>query len=304
MGNPRLRFLQRLIALAVIVLGVRSAFINGDDLALKPVRWQIDPALLGQGIACTILAYAITIWTTGELIRGWEVRIPGWTVIRLWIRSNLARYSLRPNLATRLIVIAEEEGVPQKYFVGSALHPPLVRLGTGTAVGMVLLGLLRYGNSRLYFPLLLVGALVVVIAIFGLAATDIPRRIGLMVGRPEMMKPADAEALGIAVLANVVAWTVAGFGFSLIGRGLFAGFDGDWMLMTGAMAAATVAGYYLLLFPTGLFLREAVLYALLKREVGVGPALALALSYRAIVTAVELSLAVFLLKQREPNDHS
>ncbi len=304
MGSVRLRVFQQLLALGVIALGVRSVFLNIDDLGLKPVIWHLDLALLGEGIACTVLAYAITIWTTGEIIRGWEVRIPGWSVIRLWVRSNLARYSLRPNLAARLIAIAEQEQVPQKYFVGAALHPPLVRLGTGTAVAMVLLGLLRYGNSRIYFPLLLIGALVVVVAVFGLAATDIPRRIALTVGRPEMMKPADAEALGIAVLANVVAWVAAGFGFSLIGRGLFAGFDGDWLLMTGAMAGATVAGYYLLLLPTGLLLREAVLYALLKREVGVGPALALALSYRAIITAIELMFAVFLLKQRGPNERA
>ncbi|MEP6589717.1 MAG: hypothetical protein ABJC19_00910 [Gemmatimonadota bacterium] len=302
MGSLRFRLLQRLLALGIIGLGVRSVLLNLDDLALKPVIWQLDWVPLIEGIACTVLAYAITIWTTGEIIQGWEVRVPALTVIRLWVRSNLARYSLRPKLAARLIAIAEQEAIPQKYFVGAALHPPLIRLGTGSAVAMVLLGLFRYGNSRFYFPMLLISALAVFVAVFGLAGTDLPRRIGQDVGRPEMMKPADTEALGVAVVTNVVAWTIGGLGLTLIGRGLLEGFQGDWMLITGAAAAASVAGYFFLLFPTGLLLREAVLYALLKRDVGVGPALALALAYRVIVTVLELLSSTLLLLRRPSRD--
>lgn len=302
MADRRLRAFQAAGALGIIGLGVRSVVNNIGDVELKPVIWHLDWTPLAQGLACTLMAYAIQAWSVGEIIRGWDIRLAPRTTVRLWVRSNLARYLPKGRLTDRLIVIAEEEGLSYKYAAGAAVHPPLVRLGTGAAMAMVLLGLLRYGSSRLYLPLLLLGALVALIATFGLAGTDIPRRIAMSIGRPESVRPIDAENLGIAVLGNIAAWVLAGLGLSLIGTGLLEGFRPDWMLVTGALAASIVAGYAFLLLPTGLLLREAVLYTLLKGEVGVGPALAVASAYRAVLTFVELSFSSFLLLRRPSRD--
>ncbi len=303
MSNERLRGALRLCGLVLIALGIRSVLLSVDDAALKPLLWRFDGTEVAKGGLIVSAAYALLIWSTGEIIRGWEIRVTALTTLRLWLRSNLARYVPRwSGLPTRWIAIAEEEGVPQKYIVGSALHPPLVWFGTAAAMAAVLLGLYRYGNSRLYLPFILIGGLAIFVSIFALAGTDVPRRIGLEVGRPEMMRPADAEHLGLAIAANVLAWTAAGYGLTLLGQGVLENFRADWMLVTGALAAATVFGYATLLLPTGLLVRELVLYALLKRELGAGPALAFALTCRGVLTMIEMLLSAFLLLRRPSRD--
>lgn len=303
MDNNRTRAVQALGAVGLITLGTRSVLLSLDQWGLKPVIWNLQWPLIAQGLAATVVSYLILIWSTGEIIRGWEFPLSGRTVFRLWFRSNLARYVPRyRGLPYRLIAIAEQERLPAKYVAGSALHPPLVWLGTGGAVAAVLLAFYRYGNTKINLPVLLLGALVVLVMVFGLSGTDLPRKIGLMLRRPETVKPADAESLGIAILANIIAWGVAGYGATLIGQGLLVGFRIDWMLMTAAVAGGVVAGYVFLLLPTGLLVREAVIYALIKREVGYGPALAMALSYRGIVTAIEIVASSFLLLRRPSRD--
>ncbi|MES2305818.1 MAG: hypothetical protein V4558_09925 [Gemmatimonadota bacterium] len=303
MANPRIRGAQRLGALALIALGVRSVLHSGDTLALKPVIWLWDWPVIAQGLAATFLAYVILIWSTGEIIRGWEYKISVASTIRLWVRSNLARYLPRwHGLPLRLVAIAEEEVFRAKLVVGSAVHPPLVWLGTGSVTAAVLLAFYRYGNTKIYLPILLLAALAILVVTFGLAGTDLPRRIGQSLGRPETVRPADAEALGIGIFANFAAWVIAGYGLSLLGEGLLVGFHVDWMLVTGALAGATVVGYLLPLFPTGLLLREAVLYALIKPQVSPGPALAIALSYRVVFTMFDILFASFLLLRRPSRD--
>lgn len=303
MANIRVRGAQYLTALGLIGLGVRSVLNSRDTLDLKPILFQADWRLIGQGLAATVLGYLILIWSTGEIIRGWEIKVSTRTVVRLWLRSNLARYVPRANgLALRLLAIAEEEKLPPKYVTGSALHPPLVWLGTGSAVAAVLLAFYRYGNTKIYLPILLLGALALLVVVFGLAGTDLPRRIAQSIGRPETMRPADSESLGIAIVANFLAWVAAGYGLSLLGQGLLVGFRVDWMLVTGALAAATVVGYLALLLPTGFLVREVVFYALIKRDVGPGPAIALAVAYRGIVTTLEILASSFLLLRRPSRD--
>lgn len=305
MADVRTRGAQALSALALIALGVRSVMLSGDTLALKPIIWRPDWPVIAQGLAATVLSYLIVIWTTGEIIRGWEIKVSTHTIIRLWLRSNLARYTPRVNgTALRLLAIAESEQLPQKYITGSALHPPLAWLGTGSVIAAVLVAFYRYGNSRIYLPLLLLGALIILVVTVGLAGTDLPRRIAQTIGRPETMRPAHSEALGIGIIAYVLAWLAAGYGLSLLGRGLLVGFRLDWVLAAGALAAATVMGYVLLLFPTGLFLREVLLYALIKKDVGPGPAIAIAVAYRGIVTTIEILLSSYLLLRRPSRDNA
>lgn len=302
MSNARLRVLQRLAALVLIVLGARSVLMMIDDAPLKPVIWIHDWGVLAQGIGLTIASYLVLIWSTGELLQGWELRLPRGTALRLWLRQNLARYTPRwTGLPLRLIRITEEEGIPQKFVVGAATHPSLIWLGTGALVGDLLYGIYRYGSSR-YLPLVLLAAVVPVLALFTLAGNDTQRRIGLTVGRLDLMRPADTEALGIAIVANVVAWLGAGYGLTLLGQGMLVGFRADWMLVTGALATATVVGYAFLLLPTGFLVREMMIYALLKRDLGPGPALALAFSYRGIVTVIEMLASSFLLLRRPSRD--
>ncbi|MEO5798682.1 MAG: hypothetical protein ABIZ70_07145 [Gemmatimonadales bacterium] len=303
MADGRLGLAQRAGGLGFIALAVRSLLNSGDSLALKPVIWLWNWPVIAEGLGATLLAYAILIWSTGEIIRGWEYRISVASTIRLWVRSNLARYVPRwSGLPLRLVSIAEEEIFRAKLVTGSALHPPLVWLGTGSVTAGVLLAFYRYGNTKIYLPLLLIGALAILVVTFGLAGTDLPRRIGQALGRPETMRPADAEALGIGIFANFAAWVIAGYGLSLLAEGLLVGVHVDWMLVTGALAAATVIGYLLLLLPTGLLVREAVLYALIKPQVSAGPALAIALSYRVVLTTFDILLSSFLLLRRPSRD--
>jgi uncharacterized membrane protein YbhN (UPF0104 family) len=63
-------------------------------------------------------------------------------------------------------------------------------------------------------------------------------------------------------------------------------------LATGAFALAYTAGLLALFAPGGILVREGVLVALLSPSLGAGPALAIGLGSRLILTLVELVVAL------------
>jgi hypothetical protein len=100
-------------------------------------------------------------------------------------------------------------------------------------------------------------------------------------------------------VANAVAWVGYGFALWLLAQAVLPESNLAPSLAIAAFAASYVAGLIALFAPGGLVVREGLLIALLQGSIGLGPATALAVASRVLLTITELGSAVpFLLMRR------
>jgi hypothetical protein len=105
--------------------------------------------------------------------------------------------------------------------------------------------------------------------------------------------PAPARLLGLTLGFGVV-WTAFGATLILVATGLFP----DRPLLApldaiGIIAAAAVVGFAVLVAPSGLGVREAVMVALLKDTTGFMEASIIAIGMRVVMTVTELALMLW-----------
>ena len=160
-------------------------------------------------------------------------------------------------------------------------------LGLATAIAIAGLTLPRAGSGvRLAAAALLAGAVLV-----ALTSSRVIEPIGRRIPRLAGLRPLPLGALLGAGAFTVVGWI--GYGASLwaLARGL--GLPGPLplALATGGFALAYTAGLLALFAPGGIVIREGVLVAVLAPHLGAGPALALSLGSRVVLTGAELLAA-------------
>ena len=96
----------------------------------------------------------------------------------------------------------------------------------------------------------------------------------------------------LGVLANLTAWLGYGISLWLLARATVPDGNLGMPLAVASFAASYVAGLIALIFPGGLVVREGVLVAMLQGPLGLGPATALAIGSRVLLTITELGAAV------------
>jgi Uncharacterised protein family (UPF0104). len=110
----------------------------------------------------------------------------------------------------------------------------------------------------------------------------------------------DAEARGapavagivVGIVANAVAWVGYGASLWFLSRGLLPGVDLGLGLAIAVFTASYLAGFLALFAPGGLGVREGLFILMLQGPLGIGPATALALASRLLLTITELGAAV------------
>jgi glycosyltransferase 2 family protein len=96
------------------------------------------------------------------------------------------------------------------------------------------------------------------------------------------------RALEAATPRYFAVWLVFGGAFWLTARGLFDVPASDFLVYTGAYAAAWAVGFLVVVAPGGLGVREAVIVALLRGRLGESEAIVLASASRIAFTLVDL----------------
>jgi hypothetical protein len=265
------------------------------------VVWQLNPTELALAFLLMLISCLALAWAWREFPLGWRmgVSLPG--AIRAWVMSNVHRLSLFHRAAMgRLFAEAERAGVPETSAPGAAVLPHLLTIATGTVVAVALTALSRFNKLG---PISLAGfviAIVVLVAAVSLTSPAVAWRIGWEIERPDGVRPAEPEALGAAMFANLIAWAGFGMAVRLLGLGVLNGVELPWALATGAYAAGWVSGAVFRFLPGGLGVREGVFFILVKGSIGPGPALALAVVTRVALVVTEMILATPSLVQRSP----
>ena len=286
------RWLRALLGLAVIALAARAILLHPEDFALRPIQWHLDPLMVLAAIGLLLVSFACLIGSWWAVARGWRQGVTLWQATRAWGLTNRRRYfPTHGGAVEQMAALAVDAGVSMPFAVGAAFLPRLITLAAASAVASAMYVLNELDAN---VPIVLLGFLAVVGALASsalLTSSDVCFRISVALRRPNSIRPIEPDALGAATLLDIGGFLAQGAALTMMAQGVMNGAALSWWVATGGFAAAYVVGRLVPLLPSGLLVREAVLFLLLRPTIGSGPALALALLWRIVLTLTELGAA-------------
>jgi len=289
-----MRAAQWLAGLAIIAVAARSLARNWADLRSQPLEWRVQPGWLLVSALLVWLMYALLIVAWRTMLAGWGQRLDAWTAARIWTVSSLGKYLPGKVWAVAgMALMAKRAGIAPWAATGSAVVLQVLAIGTGAAVagltGRAAIEAAHRGSGAV-LELLVAGA------VAGVALLLWPpflRRL-LRFAAPESEARGTPAATGIVVgiVANAVAWIGYGVSLWLLSRGLLPGVNLGLGPAVAVFTASYLAGFLALFAPGGLGVREGLFILMLQGPLGIGPATALALASRLLLTITELGAAV------------
>ena len=299
---------QGVAGIVVLVFLVRHLMDTWRKAQDQPVEWHFRWELIIASFIITWAMYGVLIWGWRGVLQGWREWLRIVDAARIWTVSNLGTFVPGGVWAIAgMAVMAQRQGVSGAAATGSAIVMQLVSLATGVILSIALVGTPVLDRvlgdwGTIAGIAIATGTLVLAIA---LTSPSLTRRIGFLIGRPDLIRPVEPGSLAGSVLANVVAWSGYGIALQLLAMGTLRGVELSWSVATGAFAASYVAGY-LSMLPGGIGMREVVMAtALTSTGVPAPSAIALVAASRVILTINQVGAAMpFLLFRSRPSDTS
>jgi len=297
--DRRIRVLQWLLGLAIVVFAVRSLVRNWDELRAQPLEWSVEPGWLVLSAVVVWLMYGLLIAAWRMMLTAWGRGLDFWSAARIWTVSSLGKYLPGKVWAVAgMAVMAQRAGVGAGPATASAVILQVLAIGTGAAVA----ALTGWSSLRSAYPG--AGAGLAALLVLSLAAAGVllwPESVRRVVrlAAPDaavgsLTPPVGAVAFGLA--ANTVAWLGYGVALWLLARGLLPGTGLGLLRAIAVFTASYLAGFLALFAPGGIGVREGVFILMLQGPIGIGAATALAIASRLLLTVTELGAAVpFLL---------
>ncbi len=287
------RLIQAAVAIAIIYFLVTRLAANWSQLRAQPIMWRVQWEYVVASLIVTWAMYGALIWGWREILHGWRQWIRAVDAARVWTVATLGQFlPFKVWAIAGMGVLAQRYGVSGAAAMGSAIVMQLVALATGAVVALAFTGtrLLDQVSGGSLGAIVLAG--LALIAVMGLTIPSVTRRIGFVIRRPDVMQPVEPGSLAAALIANFVAWGGYGLALQLLAVGTLPSVSLSWTDATGAYAAAYIIGYLAFFLPGGVGARELALTTLLRGQLGLGPAVALAIASRVVVTINQFGAAV------------
>jgi hypothetical protein len=298
------------------VTGRRSRWAAvGRLLSGRPVRWGFVAVTVGLGgyavarewpdvrtglasmgvgtsaeaLLCVLAAMVMTMQVWRVLLAGLGSPLPARAASRIMFIGQLGKYlpgSVWP-------VLAQME-------LGNAYRVPRHRSGTASVLAMVVSLLTGLLTALATLPFV-AGATAYRWA-FALTPVLLaclhPRVLNAVVGRllrlarrPPLEQPLTGRAMAAALAWSWSSWVLYGLQIWLLATRLGAPPGRTVLLAVGGFAFAWSVGFVVVLAPAGAGVRDVLLIATLSAVLGTGPATAVALMSRALMTAGDLLTA-------------
>ncbi len=245
--------------------------------------WLVLASLLWLGS----FVFLVRLWT--ESLAWWQQRLRPWPGLRMFVRSNLARYI--PGAVWQfagLAALAVEEGVSPVAVTGGVLLQQLVLLATGIVLSMAFAPALLSSTGRTWPRWAMVatalGGLVFLVVLF--------RRVAPLVSRRVALPKPPWTSFARYVAGSTLGWAGYGLAFWLLGRALLGDAAPGLMLAAPAFIASYVAGIIAVFAPGGIVVREAALVAALAGLIGTDRAFLLAVAARLWAISLEILTVV------------
>ncbi len=275
---------------AARVLGRHWGELQQSGFALHPhVGWLL------LSVAVVGATYALMIAAWRYIIIGWGEHLGPARALRIWALSNLGRYLPGKIWSVAgLVVLAQRAGVAGWAAVGSAVVLQAVSIGTGVAIAV---GTLPHGDSTLA---MVIAACVAAATIAAFATPPVVRLLNRVLPRDIALRPLALGAVAVSALLTALSWLGYALAFSCLSRGLV-GAPIPFATAAGVFAAGYIIGLIAVFAPGGILVREGMFAALLTPLLGPGPALAVSVGSRILLTLTELGAAVAGLFVRGPD---
>jgi uncharacterized membrane protein YbhN (UPF0104 family) len=284
---------QVIAGVTVLFFAARQFWKDWDSVRQVRIDWQIQPALLLLSAAVTLTMYAFLITAWRLLLRDWGQELKPWTAARIWTIANLGKYIPGKIWAIAgLALMAQKQGIAPWSATASAILLQALAVGTGViVVGVAGTGVLAEQHPWTEPALWLLAALSA-LAVALLVSPAINRYLTRRALHRDDVGSPRPRAVLFGIMVNLAAWVGYGGAFWLLQRGTIPSVQLSLSSAIGAFTASYLAGLLFLLAPGGLFVRESILVLLLQGSIGLGPASALAVASRLMLTLTEIGVAV------------
>ena len=263
------------------------------DFRAVGLSLDLNPGPIAGAAAIVLLTYGLLILAWRSVLGGWKQQLAFRAALRIWCLSNLGRYLPGKVWSVAgLALMAQREGVQGWAAAGAALVMQALSVGTGAAVAFALL-------PQVASPVAL-GAAVVIAAmsVAALMTKSVLQRVTRIAGGRVELDILPARAVVGGTLATLAAWMSYGVAFWLLARGVTPAHVPSLGLAVGGFAASYIVGLLAVFAPGGVVVREGVMLGLLTPAIGTGPALALSLGSRLLLTLTEIVAALLALTIR------
>lgn len=305
MGERLLRVGRWVLAPAILAFVARTFARNWAELQAQPIAWVFRPLPALGALALVWLMYAGLIEAWRRMLAGWGDHLAYARAARIWVLSSLGKYVPGKVWAIAgMALMARDAGVSGWAASASAVILQLLAIGTGGLVAALAGGASLEAAHHGAQGYLVAGGILLAAGLLALGSPAVTGRLLALVGiRPARPSPGTGPVV-LGLVANVVAWVGYGTALWLLARATLPGDPPGLDLAVASFAASYVAGLVALIFPGGLVVREGVLVAMLQGPIGLGPATALAIASRVLLTITELGAAVpfLLLRPGSPRD--
>jgi hypothetical protein len=289
--------LQVTLTLVAAGFAVRAIRRHWDQFRALDLSLDLRLAPLALSVLAVGATYALQIEAWRRLLTGWRQPITAHAAARAWCVGNLARYVPgKVWSVASLVLLAERAGVSAPVAAASAFAVQALGLGTGA---LIVLGTLSPEVAWWQAAAMATAAAGTLFLFRWGPGTRLLERFG-GVGGPLPLLPWSAIVAGAGLF--LAAWGTYGLSFWLLARGLV---PGAALGPTTALRVFTIGyiiGWLALFAPGGLGVRELTYVGLLTPDVGAGPALAISLGSRLLLTATEIGAAGATLAVRGPQE--
>lgn len=285
------------MALLGLVAWFAARVLSRHWQELETTGLTLHPRVGWLGLAALIVfaTYALLIGAWRYIILGWGERLGPAQALRIWALSNLGRYLPGKIWSVAgLVVLAQRAGVAGWAAVGSAVVLQAVSVGTGVAIAVATL---PHGDSTLA---MVIAACVAAATVVAFASPSLVRLSNRVLPERIRLRPLALRAVAISALLTATSWVGYALAFSCLSRGLV-GAPIPLETAAGVFAAGYIIGLIAVFAPGGLLVREGMFAALLTPVLGPGPALAVSVGSRILLTLTELGAAVVAFFVRSPD---
>jgi glycosyltransferase 2 family protein len=298
------------LALGILALIARHFIRILSRPELNPYPFALRLELLVVAGLLYLAAHCSWAWFWVRLLRSQDVPVRFVDGLRAYFVSQFGKYipGKVAVLAIRIALLHRQVGGKPLAVGITATYETLTSMGAGALVGILLLPWVGVMPTELADNLALVAAIAALPAVLGVLNKLAARRIARLRGpdAPPLPSP-PLNLLAQGLLHGAAGWCLLGISLGLAVQAV-ANDPPPWTVDSylgnlGAVALAYVAGFFVLVAPGGLGVREVILqYALMPRfEPALGQSLAaaqaavIALVLRLTWTIAELAMIAGLL---------
>ncbi len=277
---------QAALAVLIGVFVYRAVARNWAEFRALDLRVDLDLGLVAGATAVVLLTYGALIAAWRALIIGWGERLALREAARIWSVANLARYLPGKVWSVAgLTVLAQRAGVSGWTAAGAALAMQALAVGTGACIVAVAV-------PGAIAPIhLLVAAVAALGAIATLAWAPLGGTFARLVSPSHTFRALPFGTAAVAAGITAGAWIAYGVAFWLLAQGLVPEAPLQLRAAVGVFAGGYLVGLIALFAPGGVGVRELMFIALLAPSMGSGPAIALSLGSRLLLTVTEVGAA-------------